>query len=242
MTDHDFRQFNGAFDSAIEPDASFSERLQQRMNAEAPRRVPEVRPTVVASPPTQRDHAPAPQRRSHPLFIAAAVLIVFALAAASIIQLAPRVLEPQYAAQSVATLPADASTTPGADVALSAESLPELQSVSYNHVHGDNLIAVRYVPPTDAQRLLSYNVRSGEVVWEQDVSGIAHFVFGDNVVVAVSYVQTQASDVEGLPQFEALSGYDITTGDKLWTRSIADWKWNKVGKGCTWPAIRLLPS
>jgi outer membrane protein assembly factor BamB len=63
------------------------------------------------------------------------------------------------------------------------------------------------------------------VQWEQDVSGSAHFVFGDNVVVAVSYVQTQASDVEEFPpQFEALSGYDIDTGEQLWTRSIADWE------------------
>lgn len=224
MTDNDFRQFKGAFDSAMEPDSVFAERLQQRMKAEAPTAPAAVRPTVIASAPARRDHAPAAQRRSHPLFIAAAVLVVFVLAIASIAQLAPRVLEPQYAAQSIATLPADVTTTPGADVMLSAEPLAELDSVSYHHPHGDNLIAVSYVPPTDAQRLVSYNLQSGDVDWEQAVSSSGHFVFGNDVIVAVSYIQPYAQDVNALPKFDDLAGYDIETGEKLWTRSIADWE------------------
>lgn len=226
MNDSDFRQFNGSFNSAMEPDSAFVARLQQRMASEAPLRSVALQSPVSAPSPVRGISQPAEPRRSNPFYIAAAVLVVFALAAASIVQLAPRVLEPQYASQAVATLPADVNTTPGADVALAAEPVAELENVSYHQAYGQNLIAAHTVPPTDAQRLLSYNLQSGEVQWEQDVSASAHFVFGDNVVVAVSYIHPDAENVNALPKFDELVGYDIQSGETLWTQSIDNWEMN----------------
>ena len=223
MTDNDFRQFNGAFDTAIEPDAAFAERLQQRMKAEAPGRETDVPPTVVAQPPSGREQAPPPPRRSHPLFIAAGVLMVFALAAASIIQLAPRVLEPEYADQSVATLPADASTTPGADMMLSAEPILELTNVSYYHPHGENLVVVRFVGSDDAQQLVSYNLQTDQVEWEQGLGSPNHFVFSDDVVVGVSFDFPVYQNDTTLPTITGLVAFDITTGEELWSNSSVDW-------------------
>lgn len=226
MNDSDFRQFEGAFDAPRNPDAALLERLQKSMVTQSqsqsqPRLL--AGPVTVSTPrPVRQERQLVQPRRSHPLYIAAAALVVLALAVASIAQLAPRVIEPQYASEAQATLPAGVNSTPGPDVSVSAEPVAELKSVGYTHPYGGNLIAVRYVPPTDAQRLLSYNLQSGAVVWEQDVSDRNHFVFGENVVVAVTYVQPDVQDMEALPKFGAMTGYDIVTGDKLWTRSIAD--------------------
>lgn len=224
MNDTDFLQFNGAFDAPMEPDHAFMERLQQRMAREVPVQAKAAPSPVMPVMSAQIDQRSGTSSRSHPLYIAAAVLVICALAFASIVQLAPRVLEPQYASQSVATLPADVNTTPGPDVVLTAKPLPNIENVSYYHPYGEKLIAVRYLAPTDAQRLVSYNLQSGAVDWEQDVSGSSHFEFGDDMVVSVSYVQPDPQDVDQLPKFDVLSGYDIETGDKLWSRSIGEWE------------------
>lgn len=223
MTDNDFRQFNGAFDSAIQPEDAFAERLRKSMATESRPEVPPIRQTITASPSRKAIEA-VPDRRSHPLFIAAAVLVMIALAAASIVQLAPRVIEPQYASNSIATLPADANVTPGPDVLLQSQLLPGIGSVSYHHVRQDNLVAVTYMRQSGALELVSYDLTSNAVLWQTDVSQSDHFVFGDSVVVGLSYTHRDSAEGNALPEFDEMVVFDIRTGEQLWAKSIADWK------------------
>ena len=224
MTDNDFRQFNGAFDAAMEPDATFTERLQQRMEAGTPNRAATDRPTVIASPPSQREHVPSAARRSHPLFIAAAVLVVIALAAASIVQLAPRVLEPQYASQSLATLPADTGLTPGPDVALYPAPIPGLERESYSYVHGDNLIAVTDSKDLETQQLVSFDLATNQMIWQQDVGQMMYFIFNDDVAIGIASQEIGSAEVNSMPVLSEMVAFDMQTGEEMWSRSIADWQ------------------
>jgi outer membrane protein assembly factor BamB len=231
MNDNDFRQFNGSFDSTLEPDSAFVERLQQRMATEAPVQATVMRAPVVASPPRQNDHVAAP-RRSNPLYIAAAVLVVFALAVASIVQLAPGVLEPDYANQAVATVPADAGSTPGADVVLDAEPLPGLGSAGQYHIVDNNLVIVNFEGDPASAELVSYDLNTRTVGWRQDISSMGHVVFSDDVAVAITYGNLEAlssgnlesTESPAFPEFDELRAFDIQTGEKLWTNSITDWR------------------
>lgn len=231
--DHDFRQFKGAFDDAMIPDDAFKAKMERLLQAEAPA-VQSTRSTVLASPSKQSSSAPIPGRRSHPLTVAAAVLTVFAVVAASMWVLSGSVLEGEYASapSGIPTMPADAPGTPGPDVELTAEKVPWLDSnKQLVGVYGDILITQEWMNEGDqtvinpnpgsepvtppASMLTAIDTTSGDQIWQIENADIGSLVYSGSTLFGYRYDWTSAD--RSLEPAISLVAMDSETGDELWS-------------------------
>lgn len=241
--EYDFTQFKGSFDSAMSPDSDFTERMKQMLERESGAVDPQRRTTVIASPSRSNKDVPVPGRRTHPLTIAASILIVFAVVVSSIWVLSGSPLEGEYgsAPSGIATLPADAEVTPGPDVALSEELVipvdtpTDANQYAANRYTLDVIDGVIYTthngPDSNANQDLStsyvtaWDAETGDKLWEIEGYSIWDLQLADGVLVALRSIPPTPNQLETNVEVQSsttLIGLDSKTGEQLWEREIAD--------------------
>lgn len=216
--DSDFTQFLGAFDHEIDPGADFTAQLRKQLRVDPPAAQPIQR--VLASPPKPQTTVAPPRRRPHPLMIAAAVLAVVAISLSSIWVLSDRAMPGQYAGPPEVTLPLSASVTPGADVELTSNAVPNTDGY-YLAIGTDHVVLLSAVPPTDdGPSIVALDPYTGERLWElSDVRLYQADLEGD-VLYGLQPGTSDTSQWEYGIQPTDLSAFDVATGEQLWTVTL----------------------
>lgn len=224
--DHDFQQFRGKFDDALIPDTAFKEKMEKLLQSEKPVE-PERTSTVLASPPKKQSQTVVPGRRSHPLMIAVAVLMVFSVVVASVWVLSGDVLEDEYASapSGVATLPADVLLAPGADVQLSGKPLPNAGSGQWLHTANDDdvLIVTHYgsdPTPESLPTVAALDATSGSVLWEVEEMDLSQITLYDDLIIGIEYQWESTDPWTNASRF--LTAIDLDTGSILWQTKLSE--------------------
>lgn len=234
----DFTQFKGQFDSAMSPDTDFAERMQKMLSEKSTESSQPRNTTVIASPSRAGKDVPAPGRRSHPLTIAASIAVVLAVVFSSIWVLRGTQLEGEYgsAPSGVATLPADAETTPGADVQLESQlAIPyEFESTSNPYLI-DVIDGVAYTSLTGpsstsdqdvhTEYLIAMDLESGKQLWEVEGYSLWNLEQSDGVLVGFRStfppIEERRDNTEWWPT-TSMVGLDAASGEPLWEHAFAD--------------------
>lgn len=236
--DYDFSQFKGQFDSAMSPDSVFADRMKQMLERESGEANQQRKATVIASPSRTNQVVPTPGRRTHPLTIAASILVVLAVVVSSIWVLSGTQLEGDYGAapSGVATLTADTDLTPGPDVSLSDELVVPFEANSYSSPYTLAVIdGVAYTshssPSTSSEQdihsefLRASNIESGEQLWEIEGYSLWNLELSDGVLVAMRSIlppiEVRQANEQWWPT-TSLIALDAETGEVLWERELAD--------------------
>ena len=236
--DYDFSQFKGQFDSAMSPDNDFADRMKQMLERESGEANQQRKTTVIASPSRANQVVPTPGRRTHPLTIAASVLVVLAVVVSSIWVLSGTQLEGEYGAapSGVATLTADTDVTPGPDVSLSDELVVPFEANSYSSPYTlaviDGVAYTSHSFPSPqgeedipSEFLTASNVETGEQLWELEGFSLWNLELSDGVLVALRSIlppiELRQANEEWWPT-TSLIALDAETGEVLWERELDD--------------------
>lgn len=238
--DHDFQQFRGAFDDAMVPDAAFKAKMEKLLQSEKPVE-PARTSTMLASPAKKQSEMIAP-RRSHPLMVAVAILMVFSVVIASVWVLSGDVLEGEYASapSGVATMPAYAPGMPGPNVEMTVERFMDW-SVG-DHLLGiyDDILLINGRGDGLSAELAAYDARSGQLLWSKTYTDFSGFGVGDydsatGILVGYSYTWDQTAPYEVTGSW--LTAMDVTSGEILWQHETGyDHKFEQHGR-ITTPTI-----
>ena len=230
--DHDFQQFRGAFDDATMPSDAFRTKMEKLLQSEKPVE-PERTSTVLASPSKESSATVIPTRRSHPLMIAVAILMVFSVVIASVWVLSGDVLEGEYASapSGIATLSADAPGTPGPDVQLTAERFSAISQVhDFFGMHGGLLIVRAPVelqenqaepnqePNVNSDVLMAIDPDTDEIVWEQPFYGFRAIDASNGVLIGLGN-DWSASTPDDRQSLKILA-LDLSTGETIWSAAM----------------------
>lgn len=232
--DHDFQQFRGAFDDAMIPDAAFKAKMEKLLQSEKPVE-PERTSTVLASPSKKQSKTVLPPRRSHPLMIAVAILMVFSVAIASVWVLSGDVLQGEYASapSGIATLPADAPGMPDEDVYLTAKPfLNWHEGDQLLGVYDDVLLSSRWAGETRQDDIVTFlnesgessgpayvhpttltarDAATGEILWEQTYEDLRVVGVHDGRIIALQNEWNEADNSALIDQHIAV--FDLETGE-----------------------------
>lgn len=222
--DHDFQQFRGAFNDAMIPDAAFKAKMEKLLQQEAPASSQRAS-AVLASPPKPSASMEAPTRRSSPLMVAVAVLLVFAVMSSTVWVISGDVLEGDYASapSGIATLPADVSSTPGPDVHLTAELFMEWDEDDVLLGVYDQTILTAKVDGSEVTELAAYDASSGELLWSQSYSDFDNFDprnFDPSTGALVGYTYTWTPGEPYGVAGQWVTAMHLTTGEILWSHEI----------------------
>lgn len=222
-TDHDFQQFRGKFDSAMVPDAAFKAKMEKLLNAEHQHVAAERVSSLIASPSTAGSATVVPTRRNHPLMVAAAVLMVFAVVASSIWVLSGIMLEGEYASApgGIATLPADASGTPGPDIELTASLLQGIDKNGYLIGIFNNVLITqssRGEADTWSTIIRGYDAESGDLLWESE-EYMDFYTAEGGVLIRQRYTVSKDGSLQA-SDTTTLIALDLRTGESLWSTEL----------------------
>lgn len=238
-TDHDFQQFRGKFDSAMVPDAAFKAKMEKLLNAEHQHVAAERVSSLIASPSTTGSGTVVPTRRNHPLMVAAAVLMVFAVVASSIWVLSGNVLEGEYAnaPSGIATLPPDATGTPGPDVQLMTVPIDGLADVGsllgiYDGVAiyyarqpaPQGLVRETSQPALTAEpfarenSLIAADINTGQRLWNLDNVAVYSVSHSGETLVLIQGDYGRFGEVQN----REITGINLRSGEVLWETAVAD--------------------
>ncbi len=223
--DHDFTQFQGAFDLSQVPDPTFAETLRRRMAAEGAD-APLQRTSILTSPqtspgkPQERRVATMPPASRRPLWIAVAALLVVAIIGASVWRVGGLVDEGQYGAVPEVVLPVDASVVPKPDVVVTSRDVPGTDGL-FLFESTDDAVTLIAIPSTDAgPNMVAWDSRGREQIWEMRVPELRQVITHGSTRYALKAGTTDTSQWEyGVPPTD-LAAYDAESGAEIWVTTL----------------------